>query len=186
MTNRLIPIFEYLKNNFCTRILEIGVWKGDTAVKLIKASKNPNIFYYGIDLFEDITQELIVKEKSLPPALIDQAQQYINETSKLNILFQGNSNDILKELLKGKYEFDLIYIDGGHSKETLLNDIYYSKKLIKPGHPIFIDDYSDKKELSEVKNYIDELIKNGERIIILPDTDYYGDHKIQLALLINN
>jgi predicted O-methyltransferase YrrM len=46
----------------------------------------------------------------------------------------------LPQLLKEGDEFDLIFIDGGHTFDQVLVDMYFASRLIKPGGYIVLDD----------------------------------------------
>ena len=175
MTNRFSQIFEYLKNNFCTSILEIGVYKGDTALQMLQSSINPNVKYTGIDLFEDLTDQIIKKEKSLRADSVRQVKQKL---SGYNVnLIKGFSKNILLSLNES---FDFIFIDGGHSLETLRSDFYYSTLLIKKNGVIFIDDYTDETRHSDIKYFIDNELNEFD-VEILPESDNYRGYDYKLV-----
>lgn len=174
MTNRFNHIFNYLRQNFCTSILEIGVYKGDTALGMLQSSINTNVEYTGIDLFEDLTDQTIKKEKSLRADSVRQVKQKLSGY-KVNLI-KGFSKNILPTLNES---FDLIFIDGGHSLETLRLDFYYSTLLIKQGGIIFIDDYTEEERHSGIKYFIDNELKEFQTEILPLKDNYRGyDYKL--------
>ena len=161
--------------------LEIGVFTGVTArnvCELLSLINNSDFFYYGIDLFEDY-QEAISKE--FIPKFLSENQNFSNPLKsfvynlllkeKLNSLssvsnflkkfksniklIKGNSLEILPKIdLK---IFDMIFVDGGHSYETVKYELGYILKNIKNNCLVVCDDYT-LLETPGVKKAIDEAI----------------------------
>ncbi len=161
--------------------LEIGVFTGVTArnvCELLSLINNNDFFYYGIDLFEDY-QEAISKE--FIPKFLSENQNFSNPLKsfvynlllkeKLNSLssvsnflkkfksniklIKGNSLEILPKIdLK---IFDMIFVDGGHSYETVKYELGYILKNIKNNCLVVCDDYT-LLETPGVKKAIDEAI----------------------------
>ena len=161
--------------------LEIGVFTGVTArnvCELLSSINNNTFFYYGIDLFEDY-QEAISKE--FIPKFLSENQNFSNPLKSLvynfllreklnslksvskflkkfknNIkLIKGNSLEILPNIdLK---IFDMIFVDGGHSYETVKSELAYILKNIKNNCLVVCDDYT-LLETPGVKKAIDEAI----------------------------
>ena len=138
--NRYNNIIEYVHNNFCDNLLEIGVCKGHTSIEILRWSKNPSINFYGIDLFEDIDEETFDKEVSIPADSRATVETYLKNAS-LNInLFKGFSNKVVDEIENLDIQFDVIFIDGGHDYKTVKKDfLNYSKFLSKYGIIVFHD-----------------------------------------------
>jgi predicted O-methyltransferase YrrM len=161
--------------------LEIGVFTGVTArnvCELLSLINHNNFSYYGIDLFEDY-QEAISKE--FIPKFLSENQNFsnplksfvynfllkeklnsLNSVSKFlkkfqnNIkLMKGNSLEILPTIdLK---IFDMIFVDGGHSYETVKSELDYILNNIKNSCLVVCDDYT-LLETPGVKKAIDEAI----------------------------
>lgn len=161
--------------------LEIGVFTGVTArnvCELLSLINHNNFLYYGIDLFEDY-QEAISKE--FIPKFLSENQNFsnplksfvynfllkeklnsLNSVSKFlkkfknNIkLMKGNSLEILPTIdLK---IFDMIFVDGGHSYETVKSELDYILNNIKNSCLVVCDDYT-LLETPGVKKAIDEAI----------------------------
>ena len=141
-------ILKYIRRNKPKTILEIGVFNGAFAKRmLINATNSANgkILYTGVDLFEDLSSEVYKKEISLWASKKDLVYKDLSKIKNTKIsLLKGYSRDLLP-LLEGKMKFDLILIDGGHSYETVKTDFYFAKKLVSSNGAIFFDDYVNKQ-----------------------------------------
>jgi len=161
--------------------LEIGVFTGVTArnvCELLSLINNKDFFYLGIDLFEDFQEA--VSNEVVPEFLINK-QNFSNPfkslvynfllREKLNSLesvlkflkkFQnnvelkkGNSLDILSKIdLK---IFDMIFVDGGHSYETVKFELGVILKNINDNCLVVCDDYLHEEAIG-VKKAIDESV----------------------------
>jgi hypothetical protein len=165
--------------------LEIGVFTGVTArnvCELLYLINNKDFFYLGIDLFEDfheaisdeVVPEFLVKKQNFSNPLKSLVYNFLLK-EKLNSL--GSVSKFLKkfqnniELKKGNSLnilpktdlkiFDMIFVDGGHSYETVKFELDIILKNIKHNCLVVCDDYS-LKEATGVKKAIDEsLIENS-------------------------
>ena len=161
--------------------LEIGVFTGVTArnvCELLSLINNNDFSYYGIDLFEDYKEAI---SKEFIPKFLSENQNFSNPLKsfvynlllkeKLNSLssvsnflkkfksniklIKGNSLEILPKIdLK---IFDMIFVDGGHSYETVKYELGYILKNIKNNCLVVCDDYT-LLETPGVKKAIDEAI----------------------------
>src|SRR4051794_24682948 len=83
------------------------------------------IHYHGFDLFEMLTEAELVKEFSLRPPSRAEVQQRLERTGANIHLHQGYSRDTLKAWRPGNganHPIDFLFIDGGHSLETIASD----------------------------------------------------------------
>lgn len=127
-------------------IMEIGVLTGRNAEQMIRYAQNYQSFvtYYGFDLFEDLNDihrkaENIMKNKPRPT--------YTSISEKLNnienakiILIKGDTKVTLPKF-KPFTDIDFIFIDGGHSLETIENDWLFCSKLVNKKTIVLFDDY---------------------------------------------
>jgi len=161
--------------------LEIGVFTGVTArnvCELLSLINNKDFFYLGIDLFEDFQES--IKNEVVPEFLV-QKQNFSNPLKSLvyNFLLKEKLNSLksvskfLKkfenniELKKGNSLivlpkinlkiFDMIFVDGGHSYETVKFELEIILKNIKDSCLVVCDDYSH-NEATGVKKAIDETV----------------------------
>ena len=116
-------------------ILEIGTWNGDRALQLLQAA--PNAHYYGFDLFEEATaqtdaEELNVKAHNAVAAVQKKLAGYQAH------LFMGNTRSTLSGF---NVPVDFVWMDGGHSVETIASDFANVRRVALPGAQIYLDDY---------------------------------------------
>ena len=83
-------------------------------------------------------------------------------------LYKGLSSEILPKLDMSKIDF--VFLDGGHSYETVKNDLFLIIKNIKKNKIIICDDYDQKnygvkKAVDELKNDVTEIKELNERLV---------------------
>ncbi len=178
---------DHKPNNF----LEIGVFCGVTArnvCELLSKLHKDNFQYTGIDLFGGV----ISNEENVPNYLKQQrfsnpiktlyynfilkenlnsllsVNKFLKKFSKKIKLIQGNSNSVLKGLdLKN---VDFIFLDGGHSFETVYEDLnLIFRKISKNGSSVIVcDDYLDASYITGVKKAVDTFVqKNGLKLELI-------------------
>lgn len=162
-------LFEIMKDIIgdtdCKFIGEIGTHHGITAFQLLShlSSRVDHLTYYGYDAFDAVkgNREFHDRERNGKGAgSLDKAVHQLRKASKRykNIsyqLFQGYTT----ETLTTPVVFDFVYIDGGHSYETVKHD--YS--MVKDSKLIVFDDY----KIPEVNKFVTELQKSGINIQII-------------------
>ena len=183
-------LFDTLKSQKSYNIMEIGAWNGDSAIGMIKtaALKVPEskIHYYGFDLFEEATPQLLAEEFSPRYSLsaTDIGAKIEQQTKAEVSLFKGNTKKTLPSVINKLPKMDLIYIDGGHAIETIRNDWGYASKLMKRNTVVFLDDYCDEMPFIGAKFIVAELDKSKYTAQVMPEVDYYprafGRFKSQL------
>tara|TARA_R110000868_G_scaffold172996_1_gene409013 strand:- start:506 stop:1264 length:759 start_codon:yes stop_codon:yes gene_type:complete len=127
------------------KFLEIGVFKGSIlALSQLCAQKSDKVIEcYGITPLSPVG---------------DKYSQYANDDYDYSIAFlyhqlglnldhtniiQGLSTDsLVKKAALANGPYDVVYIDGGHDYETVLNDIELSDSLLKPNGFLVLDDAS--------------------------------------------
>jgi hypothetical protein len=161
-------LFEVMKDIIgdakCEFIGEIGTHKGGTAKQFIElfAPRVETLTYYGYDIFDaaEPDKEFHKKERNgKSPALLQVAEQtfrrmkreYPNLDYKLH---KGFTTDTLTETV-----FDFVYIDGGHSYDTVKHDY----KQVKASKIIVFDDV----KITGVRRLINELQESGIEIEIV-------------------
>jgi predicted O-methyltransferase YrrM len=119
-------------------ILEIGVFEGETTQHLIKALPKGGQ-YVGIDINDYRT---------------DATKLYMAEGGKSIDFILGNSHNELGKLPSN--HFDLIFVDGDHSWESILPEFKLVEKLVARGGVIAYHDtihLSDPKRIVEYAEY---------------------------------
>jgi hypothetical protein len=154
--NRYNSVLEYIAKHKCKRILEIGVWRGDTSVLLLKRSLNSNVEYHGVDLFETTNDSIIQQEVSLRANSLESVLRRLRRISKYVHLHKGFSSSMFPKFRDMGIQFDMIWIDGGHSYQTVRSDLYNCASLLSPSGQIFMDDYTSDPHLPDVKRFVDD------------------------------
>lgn len=137
---------------------EIGTHSGKTASQILNylLSKNIPITYTGYDLFDEANE--FTNKKEVNGKGVGNYQRAVSKLQKLKKryhenfqyeLIKGNTKDTLTPTI-----FDFVYIDGGHSYETVKHD--YS--MVKESKIIVFDDY----HILGVKTFVDELLTENE------------------------
>ena len=166
-------------------ILEIGVFCGVTArniCDLLNKLNGNNFNYIGVDLFggnqsedkDEIEPKFLKDQKFSNPFkniyynyILKENLNSIKSVSKLlkkysnNIkLIAGDTNKVLKEL--DLQNIDFTFLDGGHSYQTVINDLttlYGSMKDKKK--VILCDDYGKESYIPEVEKAINDFTKQN-------------------------
>ncbi len=177
---RYFNLFIYILKKKPTKICEIGVYTGERSYEIIKLSSLLNdgsTIYYGYDLFEDISKKMIKKEFSKQPLSKYQVKKNLDGLDVHEIkLIKGNTLITLNNK-KNKNYFDMIFIDGGHSINTIKCDFLNLKEKIKINKSIIFDDYYYNKGL-EKKAGCNFILKKRDPIFkfkIFKGTDYHNN-----------
>tara|TARA_R110002020_G_scaffold406588_1_gene616727 strand:- start:120 stop:704 length:585 start_codon:yes stop_codon:yes gene_type:complete len=140
-------------------ILEIGTHMALTARIMIEAAMvhKDDVFYYGFDMFDFMTEEMAVEEhhgKRLP-TLNKAAKRLAPFPHKL---IMGNTQKTLPKF-KPDRPIDFVFIDGGHSVETIQSDWENVERLMHDNTVVIFDDYYDDTEKVGCKTIVDSLDK---------------------------
>ncbi|WP_440619331.1 class I SAM-dependent methyltransferase [Candidatus Pelagibacter sp. HIMB1493] len=174
---------EILKKKKPKNFLEIGVYTGVNARNICEYLfyfYGNDFKYYGLDLFEDYSE---INELEIAPNSIRRYKQKFSNPLKYlyyNIIKKEQLNSIdsvlnfLKKfknnikLIKGDTKktlknvdttiFDMIYIDGGHSFETVYYELGFLLDNTKKDCYILCDDYTH-GEAKGVKQAVDQIVK---------------------------
>ena len=170
--------------------LEVGVFCGVTAknvCELLKEVHKNDFKYTGIDLFgekssqDEIAPNYLNKQKFSNPLKnlfynfllrenlnsYESVKKFLKKFSENVTLIQGNSNVILRNLdLK---DIDFVFLDGGHSFETVFEDLnlIYKKISSNRGAVILCDDYEDSSYITGVKKAVDKFVEINKLKLIL-------------------
>lgn len=173
------------------RILEIGVYDGINAVRIIKHAMNRgrmNVSYYGVDLFEDLTPGKSKEEMSkskLPPTMKAVADR-IRQVTKACWLQKGVSYDVIKaNAIRNIPQVDVIFIDGGHSLETIYQDWMAVQPLIHDKTKIVFDDYYHNRDDFGCARLINFLMTDPAYQVITPDqVDIYKSTGLEISCVL--
>ena len=177
----------YKPKNF----LEVGVFQGVTSRNIcekLNIINNGQFSFHGIDIFEETNKtvdnkEMTIKHNKLSNPFkhllfniilkkdlysIDSIYKFLNKFKDSVHLHKGFSDTELPKV--GLSEIDMIFLDGGHSYETVSSDLSLILKEIKKGKVIICDDYDQtsygvKKAVDELKNQVSEIRELNTRLV---------------------
>lgn len=123
-------------------ILEIGVYQGRRSKEMIEAAKvfSETVYFYGFDLFELMNEELLKKEISKFPLTENHIFNKLKKTAYVK-LYKGFSDKTLPKFVDKQIPIDFVFIDGGHSRDTIYSDWKNVEKIIKNNSVVMFDDY---------------------------------------------
>ena len=164
-------------------VLEIGVFCGVTArntCDLLEKINGKDFSYIGVDLFGSDQSE--TKDEIEPTFLKDQKFSnplkniYYNYILRENLnsiesvgkllkkynsnikLIAGDTNKVLKEI--NLQNIDFVFLDGGHSYQTVINDLTILYENMKGKKKVILcDDYGIESYIPEVEKAINDFTK---------------------------
>lgn len=137
-------LFDSIRAGRCRKIIEIGVWDGEQSLMMINEARKihgSNVEYYGFDLFEDLDEELYQKEVTKRPSSLEEVRRRLEKAGCTVRLFPGSTLSTLSGNIDELPEMDLIFIDGGHSIETIQNGWDHARRLMSQSTFVLFDDY---------------------------------------------
>ena len=193
----------YINKYKCKNIIEVGVWNGRNSKRMLRAAcsnhKANEINYWGFDLWEQMDNDIFENEYSKKPPSKEKINAKLLSTGCNINLIQGDTKKTLKNFYdenKTKLDIDFIYIDGGHSFDTIQSDWDNLKGFMNDKTLTIFDDYYEYTEkdpstgvLDDLKptfgcsKLIESLDTNLWNIEILPHFDQFGPRKIFFALV---
>ena len=179
----------------CRTLIEVGTWNGERAKELVAAAlrRNPAITYHGFDLFEALTEDELNAELSKrPPSHVEVEASLRRLQQRLGWrlwarrsfdfeLHQGYTRDTLPAFRAAHHELraEFIFIDGGHSIETIANDWANCSELVAPDGSIFLDDFYGNEQLAHdfgCNQLIASLWQDEAwEVTVLPGTDEFPE-----------
>lgn len=142
---RYANLFRTIYERRCRSIVEIGTWNGVHAQQMIHtaAARAPigEVRYRGFDLFEDLTEEQLARELSKRPPRHEDVLARLQATGADVRLFRGNTRVTLPEASDELRQADFVFIDGGHSIETVTSDWNAVQAALRPDATVVFDDY---------------------------------------------
>ena len=177
----------YKPKNF----LEVGVFQGVTSRNVcekLNLINDGKFTFHGIDIFESTNslidkKELTSKHNKLSNPFknflfniilkknlysLESIYEFLSKFRDNVHLYKGFSNSELPKI--DLSTIDMIFLDGGHSYETVSNDLFIILKGIKKGKVILCDDYDQesygvKKAVDELKYQVSEIKELNKRLV---------------------
>jgi len=169
----------------CRNIMEIGVYNGKHAKQMIEVAKifypEHIIHYYGFDLFEKLTEEDLVKEQAKRAPTCAYVRHKLEKTGANIHLYTGYTRDTLPQFVAEFKAVDatleFIFVDGGHSAETIATDWCFVNDLMTDKTVVLFDDYYENDE-PEVANFgcqslINTLDRESYDVQILEPSNFF-------------
>jgi cephalosporin hydroxylase len=148
------PIFDFVIQNFKPqRIIEVGSWKGRSAINMAKICKRLglNTEILCIDTWLGSVEHWTHEDENLPiskfkngkPTIYDQFISNVIHTETTEYITPFPIDSINGALVLKKYgiQADFIYIDAGHEYDSVKNDLTNYSKLVKQGGILVGDDW---------------------------------------------
>ena len=130
------------------KILEVGVFTGTSLIHIVDYI--PNSYGVGIDNWKNYSEYSMYYDKVDPLFKTIEnnniKQIFYENIKKANLKHriegrQGDSTDVLTQMLINGEMFDLIYIDASHYSFDCYSDLILSFKLLKKNGLLIIDDF---------------------------------------------
>ena len=157
------------------KFLEIGIFQGVTArniCELLYKIHDNNFKYIGVDKFDldEKTNNEIIPSNNFKNPLKQFYYQYIIKENPYSLksvknllkkfdknidIFKGDSKIVLPKI--DLSEINYVFLDGGHSYDTVINDLINCKVVVENNGVILCDDY-DLSYAPGVKKAIDEFV----------------------------
>jgi predicted O-methyltransferase YrrM len=128
--------------------VEIGCYAGASACLMLQKD---NIQVVSIDLGTPIHEDTVIKNV-----------KKLNVKNNSFTYLKGNSQskDMVRRLQNIVSDIDILFIDGDHSKEGVMNDFLLYHEMVILGGYIVFDDYNDHLYSPEVKPAVNIIVEN--------------------------
>lgn len=192
---RYSQLFDVIFACKCRKIMEVGVWNGERAREMIKTAQKfhdeSSVEYYGFDIFELMNDELYTREVSKRPPIMTQVKSRLAATGAKINLFMGLTEETMPKVMPTLPPMDIVFIDGGHSIETITSDWNYTGQVMDKNTVVVFDDYWSgawgKRKDAGCQSLIDVLDRSKFNVWIMPIQDSFkkdwGLLKINFALV---
>lgn len=176
-----------IRKNYSSKIVEVGTCAGVRAEMMIQAAlenrRAGEVYYYGFDLFGPSPgEELSPRVKAWP---VDKVRNSLAAFGIRSYLYEGDSRETIPRAVSSIGTADIVFIDGGHSDETIRADWENLQPVIGHGTVVMFDDYWNYPGGGGCKKLVDGLDRSKWSVDILNPMDSferdYGTLNIQIA-----
>lgn len=175
--SRYAQLEEIVAENGCRRMLEVGTWNGDTAARLIRTAREQAprdaIAYHGFDLFDEFEDAHLETELSKRPPSMAFVEAKLRRFGVQVELYRGDTRETLPAIVPDLPPMDLIFIDGGHSLETVRSDWENIQPVMGPATVVVLDDYYPDRTDVGCKPLVDGLNRDAYDVEVLPAVDVF-------------
>lgn len=123
------------------RILEIGAYEGKSTTWMSdNLLDHPDSILYSVDTFEGSIENQGQENLNV---LLETYYSNISKSKNFRKIrpIMGNSHTVLPTLINQNHKFDIIYVDGAHDYEDVLQDGIDAFNLLKDDGLMIFDDY---------------------------------------------
>jgi hypothetical protein len=129
-----------------TRILEVGVHRAERSTRFIAAALRGSgkCQYWGFDLFAELATSDKLRAEAMPgghPLSRADVEALLSGPGVELQLVAGDTRETLPQSVPTIGLVDVVFLDGGHSYETVRSDWRAVQQLLHPGSVVFLDDY---------------------------------------------
>jgi cephalosporin hydroxylase len=152
--------------------VEIGTHCGGSASLMMKSVKNTNV--YGIDDATSADKDIV----------FDNIEKFkLNHNNFEYFIGDSRDNEIIEKVKNIKYGVDILFIDGGHSYQNVIDDFLNYKDFVNSGGYIVFDDYNDFEFCPQVMHAVNHIIDDmlfGEFDVLGYQMNSLGAHPKEL------
>lgn len=175
------------------RLMEVGTYDGARAAQLLhywlqisKKAEAP-VDYYGFDMWESMTESLSRKElskKKLPPSEATVRKKLAAVDDRVHVhLVKGNTHQTLMPACGMLAPMDLVFLDGGHSLNTIANDWVAVTHVMSANTFVVFDDYYLNRVDFGCQSLIETLRKQGDyEIKLLDPIDHFPETGLSIRM----
>lgn len=195
--SRYRHLLETVYRGRCRVLVEVGTYDGVHACRLIETAGifHPlnEVRYYGFDLFEQLSDSDLDREFSKRPPAAAEVAKRLETTGARVRLHIGYTEETLpafvREMKNTAKSIDFVFIDGGHSIETIASDWANIREVMTANTVVLFDDYytNTEPEVQGVgcQHLIDKLDRQEYEVDILEPEDHFekewGTLKVRMA-----
>lgn len=170
--------------------LEVGTYDGVRASQLLstwlKDSAGRTAHYIGFDLFELCTPEIARAELSkerLPPRESEVKLRLLATGAQVT-LFKGFTRDRLVPWSKHTdIRPDLIFLDGGHSLDTVASDWGAVARVMGPHTLVLLDDYYEGRDDFGCRPLVNGLDRERYQVVLLDPVDHFTHTGLDIRMV---
>lgn len=183
---RYAAVTQVIREKKAQALLEVGTWNGERALAMAEAAlqASSKASYVGFDLFERMTSDKSKAEFNAKTPTPEALVRGKLETFRLKhlgfayFLWKGDTRETLPRHLAqaGPSSIDFVWLDGGHSVETVASDWENCRKAVRPGGVILLDDFYSQLSPSFLSKFgcnvlVERLIREKYDLTLLPVKD---------------
>jgi predicted O-methyltransferase YrrM len=159
-------------------IVEVGTHHGAAALLMLRVARRyrRDVEYWGFDLFEEATPGVLQQEAAgpTPPPTLEEARRRLEPLGARIHLIRGDTTVTIPQTPVPPA--DLIFIDGGHSYETVKTDWKNVLRFTHRGTVTYFDDYTNEYGARHgygIKRLVDGLDRSRWEVALLKPIDRY-------------